>query len=203
VDAALAAGRGAIVVTGHTGNWELLGAATARRWPLTVVARRVNDDRFDSLVVRFRRSVGEEVLVRDDPRFLSTVRGALAEGRLVAMLIDQDTRGAGVFVPFFGRLAHTPPGAAVVALRARVPVVTAFIERRDGGGHVVRYAPVEVSARRDRGEVVALTARLTAAIEAQIRRAPAAWVWWHERWRRRPPARESAPRDVSSLPAVS
>jgi KDO2-lipid IV(A) lauroyltransferase len=199
VDAALAAGRGAIVVTGHTGNWELLGAATAQRWPLTVVARRVNDDRFDSLVVRFRRSVGEEVLVRDDPRFLSTVRGALAEGRLVAMLIDQDTRGAGVFVPFFGRLAHTPPGAALVALRARVPVLTAFIARRPDGGHVVRYAPVEVSARRDRGEVVALTARLTAAIEAQIRRAPAEWVWWHERWRRRPPSRDQAPRDVTSL----
>lgn len=202
VDAALAGGRGALIVTGHTGNWELLGAAVAARWPLTVVARRVNDDRFDALVVRFRRSVGEQVLVRDDPRFLSTVRGALAEGRLVAMLIDQDTRGAGVFVPFFGRLAHTPPGAALVALRARVPVVTAFIARRPGGGHMVRFAPIETSTRRDRGEVVALTARLTAAIEAQIRRAPAEWVWWHERWRRRPPA-AGAPRDVTSLPAVS
>jgi lauroyl/myristoyl acyltransferase len=56
-----------------------------------------------------------------------------------------------------------------------------------------------VSARRDRGEVVALTARLTAAIEAQIRLAPAEWVWWHERWRRRPPARDQPPRDVTSL----
>lgn len=188
VDAALAGGRGAVIVTGHTGNWELLGAATAQRWPLTVVARRVNDDRFDALVVRFRRSVGEEVLVRDDPHFLSSARGALAQNHLVAMLIDQDTRGAGVFVPFFGRLAHTPPGAALVALRARVPVLTAFISRRPDGGHVVRYAPVELSPRRDRGEVVQLTARLTAAIEAQLRRAPAEWVWWHERWRRRPPA---------------
>ena len=202
VDAALAAGRGAVVVTAHTGNWELMGAAAAQRWPVTVVARRVNDDRFDALVVRFRRSAGEEVLVRDDPRFLSAVRGALAANRLVAMLIDQDTRGAGVFVPFFGRLAHTPPGAALVALRARVPVLTAFITRRPGG-HTVRFERVEVAARRDRGEVIALTARLTAAIEAQIRRAPADWVWWHERWRRRPPPPGRPASDVTSLPAVS
>jgi len=104
------------------------------------------------------------------------------------MLIDQDTRGAGVFVPFFGRPAHTPPGAALLALRARVPVVTAFIERRPEGGHLVRVAPVPAELPRGREGVRELTARLTAAIEAQIRRSPAEWVWWHERWRKQPSA---------------
>jgi len=189
LDDALHAGRGAIAVTGHTGNWELLAATVAARgYPVTVVARRVNDRRFDALVNRFRRSVGLEVLVRDAPQFLAGVRDALARNRIVAMLIDQDTRGAGVFVPFFGRLAHTPPGAALLALRARVPLVTVFIERRPGGGHLVRFAPVAVPAERGRAAVVGLTAALTTAIEAQIRRAPAEWVWWHERWRRTPPA---------------
>jgi KDO2-lipid IV(A) lauroyltransferase len=142
LDAALAGGRGAIAVTGHCGHWELLAAWTARLgYPLTVVVRRVNDLRFDALIVDFRTGAGIEVLVRDDPRFLSTVGAALRRNRIVAMLIDQDIRGAGVFVPFFGRPAHTPPGAALLALRARVPVVTAFIERRLEGGHVVRYAP--------------------------------------------------------------
>ena len=204
VDDALVAGRGVIVVTGHTGNWELLAAAVAARYPLTVVARRVNDDRFDALVGRFRRSVGAEVLVRDDPHFLSGVRGALARNRLVALLIDQDTRGAGVFVPFFGRLAHTPPGPALLALRARVPLVTVFIER-SGDGHLVRFAPVAAEMRRGREAIVALTAALTAAIEAQIRRAPAEWVWWHERWRREPPptAQVRGAASPASRPAIS
>jgi KDO2-lipid IV(A) lauroyltransferase len=188
LDAALAAGRGTIAVTGHTGNWELLAAAVAARgYPVTVVARRVNDGRFDALVTRFRLSVGLEVLVRDDPQFVSAVREALARNRIVAMLIDQDTRGTGLFVPFFGRLAHTPPGAALLALRARAPLVTVFIERCPRGGHLVRFAAVPVGASRGRAEVVALTGVLTAAIEAQIRRVPTEWVWWHERWRRRPP----------------
>jgi len=189
LDAALARGRGVIAVTGHVGNWELLAAwAAAIGYPITVVVRRVTDLRFHSLIVRFRAAAGVEILVRDDPRFISAVTGALERNRVVAMLIDQDTRGAGVFVPFFGRPAHTPPGAAVLALRARVPVVTVFVERRTGGGRLVRVAGVASDVRRGRDGVRELTARLTAAIEAQIRRCPAEWVWWHERWRKRPPA---------------
>ena len=189
LDTALARGRGAIAVTGHVGNWELLAAwAAAIGYPITVVVRRVNDLRFHSLIVRFRAAAGVEVLVRDDPRFVAAVGDALRRNRVVAMLIDQDTRGAGVFVPFFGRPAHTPPGAALLALRARVPVVTAFIERRPEGGHLVRVAPVPAELPRGREGVRELTARLTAAIEAQIRRSPAEWVWWHERWRKQPSA---------------
>ena len=185
-DAAMAAGRGCIAVTGHTGNWELLAAALGTRYPLTVVARRVNDTRFDALVVRFRKAVGIEILARDVPDLLARIRGALARGRIVAFLIDQDTRASGVFVPFFGRPAHTPAGAAVLALRARVPLVTAFIERRPDGGHRIRVTDVPLAVGGVRAGVVELTARLTAAIEAQIRRSPAEWVWWHERWRRQP-----------------
>jgi len=189
LDAALARGRGAIAVTGHVGNWELLAAwAAAIGYPITVVVRRVNDLRFHSLIVRFRAAAGVEVLVRDDPRFVAAVGDALRRNRVVAMLIDQDTRGAGVFVPFFGRPAHTPPGAALLALRARVPVVTTFIERRPEGGHLVRVSPVPAELPRGREGVRELTARLTAAIEAQIRRSPAEWVWWHERWRKQPSA---------------
>lgn len=190
VRAALAGGRGAVVVTGHCGNWELLAAAMADRgWPLSVVARRVTDPRFDALVRRFRSAHGMEILDRDAPHFSAAVRGALARNRLVCLLIDQDTRGAGIFVPFFGRPAHTPPGAAMIALRHRVPVLSAFIRRRAGGGHLVTVRPVTVDAADGaRARIAALTARCTAEIEAAIRRAPAEWVWWHERWRRQPPA---------------
>jgi KDO2-lipid IV(A) lauroyltransferase len=189
LDAALATGGGAIAVTGHCGNWELLAAwAASLGYPVTVIVRRVNDLRFHSLIAGFRRSAGVELLIRDAPRFLGGVRDALARNRVVAILIDQDTgHGAGVFVPFFGRPARTPTGAALLALRTGTPVVTAFIERRPEGGHLIRVTPVTAGKGPVRESVVELTARLTAAVEAQLRRAPAEWVWWHERWRRQPP----------------
>ena len=205
LDAALDGGRGAIVVTGHVGNWELLAAGTAALgYPITVVVRRVTDLRFHALIVRFRQAAGLEVLARDDPRFLAQVRESLGRNRLVAMLIDQDTQGAGVFVPFFGRLAHTPPGAALLALRARVPVVAVFIERRAEGGHRIHFEKIPSPAHRNRAAVEALTATLTVAIERQIRRSPAEWVWWHERWRRQPtPKQRAAVTHAERRPALS
>jgi KDO2-lipid IV(A) lauroyltransferase len=189
LDAGLAGGRGMFVIAGHIGNWELLAAWVASvGYPLTVVVRRVNDLRFHGLIARFREAAGVELLVRDAPDFMAGVRSALTRNRIVALLIDQDSRGPGVFVPFFGRLAHTPPGAALLALRTGVPVATSFIARRPEGGHRVTFASVPVARGRGRDAVVTLTARFTAAIEAHIRSAPAEWVWWHERWRRRPPA---------------
>jgi len=186
--AGLAGGRGLVAITGHVGNWELLAATmSARGWPVTVVARKVNDARFDALIRRFRGDRGMEILDRDDPRFLAQVRDALARNRIVAILMDQDSRGGGVFVPFFGRLAHTPPGPAIIALRTKAPVIAIFIRRRPEGGHVISMAPISVEAGGSAaGKVEALTARFTAAIEAAIRRSPSEWVWWHERWRRRP-----------------
>jgi Kdo2-lipid IVA lauroyltransferase/acyltransferase len=184
-DEAVAVGRGVIATTGHVGNWELLAAAIAHRgYPATVVARRVNDPRFDALVADMRAAAGLRVLDRDDPRFAHALRTELADGRVVALLIDQDTRGAGIWVPFFGRPARTPAGAAVLALRARAECVAVSIERRPEGGHLIRFSRVERGEGRTRGDIEALTARMTAAIEAQIRRNPVEWVWWHRRWRR-------------------
>jgi KDO2-lipid IV(A) lauroyltransferase len=187
LDGALAGGRGALAITGHVGNWELLaGTVSSRGYGLSVVARRVHDERFNSLITRFRGDRGMEILLRDAPDFLAQVRDALGRNRIVALLMDQDSRGAGVFVPFFGRPARTPPGAAVLALRTRAPVVTVFIRRRPTGGHLISFERFPVDAGAGKGQITELTARFTAAIEAAIRRAPAEWVWWHERWRRQP-----------------
>lgn len=198
LDQALADGRGTFAITGHVGNWELLAATVAARgYGLSVVARRVNDDRFDALIRRFRGAQGMEILLRDAPDFLAQVRAALSRNRIVAILMDQDSRGAGVFVPFFGRPAHTPPGAAVLALRTRAPVVTVFIRRRPPRGHLIAFERVAIAPGAGKGQITELTARFTAAIEAAIRVAPAEWVWWHERWRRQPAG--SGQPEVSNL----
>jgi KDO2-lipid IV(A) lauroyltransferase len=187
---ALADGRGLIAVTGHVGNWELLAAGVAHLgYSLTVVARRVNDDRFDRLIAAFRGRMGVRTILRDDADSLREITGTLRRGGILALLVDQDTRGPGVFVPFFGRPAWTAPGAAILALRTRAPVVAAFIERR-GVGHHLRIEPLlgggEAESAELRPSVEELTARFTAAVERQIRRQPTEWVWWHRRWRRQP-----------------
>lgn len=185
VAAAKASGRSILILTGHCGNWELIGTVLHEGGvPPAAVARPLEDAGLQKLLVDLRSHLGTTTIARGTrgaPRqLLEVLRG----GGALAMLIDQDTKVDGVWVPFFGRPAFTPVGAAEIALRQKANVIPSFIERRPGGNHLVRFLPA-LELPPDPREA---TARMTAKIEEQVRRRPEQWVWWHKRWRRQPPA---------------
>ncbi|HEU4440297.1 MAG TPA: lysophospholipid acyltransferase family protein [Methylomirabilota bacterium] len=185
---AAAEGRGVLILTAHYGNWELLGAAHGLvGLPLSIVIRPLDHPVLDVLAARFRRRSGAELIVKRQA--VREVIGALRRGRMVGVLLDQNaTRAEGVFVPFFGVLASTSKGLALLALRTGAPVVPVFLRREADGGHCMEVGPpVPPPANAD---VVAYTAAFNQAIEAAIRRAPEQWLWMHARWRTRP--REAA-----------
>jgi len=186
---ALESGRGAVLVTCHCGNWEWLNAVLGIEGiPMTLAVRALYDPRMGMLARRLRGRFGAEVMERGQ----GAGRGLLAairRNRVAGLLIDQDIRDIpGVFVPFFGRPAWTPAGAAQLALAAGAPVIPTFIHRRPDGIHVAEaHPPLPVPETSDREAAVReLTAAATAAIEATIRRNPPQWVWMHRRWRTRP-----------------
>lgn len=182
LEAARAAGRGVIVVTGHLGNWELMAAAVARQGlPCTVIARRIFDPRFDGWMRRWRERHGIETLVRDAPDATKRMLRAFRDNRLVGILIDQDTDVASVWVPFFGHPAKTPDAPARLARRG-IPIVVGGVRRTGAFRHVVRFEPFA-----PRPDIEATMARLNAALEVRIRDAPEQWVWIHRRWRTPPP----------------
>lgn len=178
----------ALVLSAHLGNWELLAAANRLSdYALAVIVRPLDIPWLDALARQLRRKAGVELI--DKRRALGSVLAALAQGRMVGILLDQNaTRREGVFVPFFGRLASTSRAIAVLALRTGTPVVPVFAYREKGARHrVVVHRPLEPSANLGSDAVVELTARCTAVIEAAIREAPEQWLWIHSRWRTRPP----------------
>jgi len=178
----------ALVLTAHLGNWELLAAAhRLTGYPLAIVVRPLDSPWLDALADRLRRKAGVELIAKRGA--LRPVLKALADGRMVAILLDQNaTRRESVFVPCFGCPASTSKSLALLAVRTGAPVVPIFI-RRDGRGHRVTIHPaVPAPAASDTGQaVVELTARCTATIEAAVREAPEQWLWIHNRWRTRPP----------------
>jgi KDO2-lipid IV(A) lauroyltransferase len=184
VAAAQASGRSILILTGHCGNWELMGPVLREGGvQLAAVARPLEDPGLQQLLVDLRNHMGTTTIARGTrgaPRqLLEVLRG----GGALAMLIDQDTKVDGVWVSFFGRPAFTPVGAAEIALRQKARVIPSFIERRPDGSHLVRFLPA-LDLPSDPREA---TAVMTAKIEEQVRRRPEQWVWWHKRWRRQPP----------------
>jgi KDO2-lipid IV(A) lauroyltransferase len=175
-------GQGIMFVTGHCGNWELLAAAAnCSGLRITVAVRGLDEPPLQGLITGLRTRFGTRMVERGEPRAARELLRGLRDGAL-GMLIDQDTRVEGVWVPFFGRPAHTPVGAARLALRRNTVVVPAFIERREDGSHRAWFdAPLAIP--KDEMEA---TAVMTRAIEEQVRRRPEQWVWMHRRWRTQP-----------------
>ena len=185
VERVLASGRPLVMITGHCGNWELLGPAFhCRGVAITGVARPLDAAPLQRLIEAFRARFGTTALSRGSLGSARQLLDALRRGQVLGMLIDQDTlKVESVWVPFFGRPARTPVGAASIALRAQAAVMPAFIERQADGRHLVRILPpVDLPLDPERA-----TALLTQAIEEQVRRRPEQWVWMHRRWRRQPP----------------
>lgn len=179
-------GRGLIYVTAHFGNWEVLAAAIgAYGIRLTVVAAPIYDGVIGRWVETARARLGIATLDRGASDAARRLLTALKRKEMIGMLIDQDTRVEGVFVPFFGRPAHTPAGPAALALRLAVPVVVGFAARRPDGGYQIEFeGPLTLARSGDAAaDVAAATAAFTARIEARIRRAPEQWVWMHRRWK--------------------
>jgi KDO2-lipid IV(A) lauroyltransferase len=203
---ALARGRGLIFVTGHLGNWELLARRISRAGvPNAIIARAGGDRRWNEMAARIRATAGVTTHWREDAGTGRAIIRTLRGGRALGLLIDQDTRVQGVFVPFFGRLAHTPRAAADLALRFEAPVVVCTSRRRGSdplAGHLLDITEVpNPGPGEDREVAVAsLTARCTAILEVAIRRAPEEWVWMHSRWKTRPERAEQVDSLASGMP---
>ncbi len=201
VERAQAGGKGIVVVAGHLGNWELAAAYMAARGiPLDVIVRRMGNPLFDAYLNQTREQLGVKVVydaqaVRHTPR-------ALREGRAVGFVADQGVRGlASTFVPFFGRPAKTPRGAAVFALRFGSPVVFATALRKPDGTYLVGFEDIPVIDTGNReSDVDALVLRFTRVLEKWVRRAPEQYFWQHRRWRRQPPDTPPELRDPAAEP---
>jgi KDO2-lipid IV(A) lauroyltransferase len=197
--------RGAILVTGHCGNWEWLNLGLgASGVGMTVAAREVYDPRLDEIARRLRGRFGGETALRGKGAGNKLIQ-ALRHGRVDGLLIDQDIDAPGVFVEFFGRPAWTPTGAALLALRSRCPVVPGFASRlADGRMQLAFSPPVEPTPELDFDtEVSRLTAVLTAHIERQVRAHPEQWVWMHRRWKHQPGEGEAVWRAQGDKPVTS
>lgn len=184
-------GRGAVLFTGHFGNFDLFGAAvSAHGYPLSLLVQRQSNRIVDERMRRYRERMGSRVIYRG-PNVREIVR-AFREGRFVAIVGDQDAREAGVFVDFLGTPASTAKGPALFARRYGVPIVFGTLERMEDGTHVGRFQePIRPNMETDEeGEVVRLTAELASRLAAEVRRRPDHYFWMHRRWKTAPPGAE-------------
>ncbi|MDR2772667.1 MAG: lysophospholipid acyltransferase family protein [Elusimicrobiota bacterium] len=181
--------KGVLIVSAHTGNWEMTAAAVAALGvPVNVVAKKIYVDGLNEMLVGYRIQKKVNVILKDSKDTARNLLRALRRGEIIAMLIDQDTNVPSVFVDFFGKKAHTPSGLAALALRTGAEVLLG-VDRRDGKFNhtTVIEGPLAVEPSGDKNQdIVNLTQVATSRLEMFIRKYPQQWVWFHKRWNTQP-----------------
>lgn len=193
----LNAGRPVILVTGHLGNFELLGYALATLgYQVTALARPLDNPLVYDWLLGIRERKGMRVITKWDAT--DQMVGVLESGGALGFIADQNAGTKGMFVPFMGRLASAYKSIALLAQRYEAAVVCGYAMRR-GERFVYDIGTTDVIHPEDwadqRDPVYYITARYTRALELAVRRQPDQYWWMHRRWKSRP-KHEQAGKDM-------
>ena len=185
-DAALAHGRGVVVVTGHVSSLVVGAQALAQRFGgATVVVEPLDPPELLDLLVSVRGS-HHLTMVPLGPRLAVDLAAALRRNELVVLAVDRDVGAASLPVPLFGAPAAIPTGAALLALRTGAALLSAFVSRRrDGRLQGIVHPPIPVTPTGDlRADVARITAAIAGRLEYHIGRYPEQWTVLQPVWGR-------------------
>jgi KDO2-lipid IV(A) lauroyltransferase len=179
--------KGAILISAHLGNWEIvapfLSANIGAR--ASMVGRRLRIDLINRLISGLRTRFGATVI--DKEAGMPKMMRAIRDGKILGIMLDQGTQSSmGVKVNFFSRAVTATVGPALLALRCKCPVVPIFgVREADGSLKIIVESPLKLKRTKDlKADLKVNTQIMVNAIEKAVRAYPEQWFWVHKRWKK-------------------
>lgn len=179
-----ATGRGAILVSGHFSNFEILSAAGGRLFkPFVGIAREPNNRLVASGLERMRRRSGGERVAKNERNAILKMKTALRAGGCVGILCDQKLK-SGPLIDFLGYPAHTTSAPAQVSAMLGVPIFVLELQRLRGARFRITISdPIWPDKELSRAErILDVTMIINQELGSLIRKQPGTWFWLHRRW---------------------
>ena len=182
--AAVEAGTGAVMFSGHIGNWDVgMVRLLYEGLPLVALSRNPRSPRLARKVMQIRERLDFPII-----QIAEGAKGilrALRSNHLVPILPDRFAWAKGLTVPFFGRPTHCWHTPALMAQRTGCPIIPVFILRQPDGSFVVRLSPpLELQRSDDRDhDLWVNTTRCMAVLEGVVREYPEQYAWPYYIWR--------------------
>ena len=184
--------QGLIMLTGHYGNWEILGYLLATLgFRTTSVARPLDNPYVNEWVLGVRERHGQRII--DKNGATDEVIQVLTNKGTVGFIADQNAGRKGVFVDFFGRKASTYKSIGLIAMQFEVPVVIGYARRHGTRFHFTVGVQDIIYPKdwKDQPDPLRyITQRYTNALEDVVRKEPGQYLWLHRRWKTRPKGEE-------------
>ena len=184
--------QGLIMLTGHYGNWEILGYALATLgFETTSVARPLDNPYLNEWIMGVRERQGQKIVGKKGAT--GEVTDVLDRGGVVGFIADQNAGSKGIFVDFFGRKASTYKSIGLLAMHYQVPVVIGYARRVEGRFHFNLGVQDVIYPHdwKDHADPLRyITQRYTKGIEDAVRTDAGQYLWIHRRWKTRPKGEE-------------
>ena len=201
--------KGLLMVTGHYGNFEIIGYLMGLfGFDLYSIARPLDNKYLNRFLYGVRERRGQKIIDKKGASRL--MPQIVAQGSALGFIADQDSGRKGIFVDFFGRKASTYKSIGLLALTYNLPIVVGCA-RRVGNRfffEFVTYRIIFPHEWADKDDPLTwVTAEYTKAIEAFVRDDPEQYWWLHRRWKTRPKEERrraqqaAAPAEPESQPA--
>lgn len=192
IQQALDAGRGAILIVPHLGNWEIANYHVSSRFPLMAMYQPVALPKLDKLIFKARSQMDATFVPADRSGVMALI-GFLSKGGLTGVLPDQQpSLKSGVFVPFFTKTALTP---VLIAKLLQRTGAAAFgytcLRNPDNKSFRIKCIPADPEIYSPDDTVSA--AAMNRTIETLIRMAPEQYQWEYKRFNKRPDPKERRP----------
>ncbi len=186
---ALLSDRPCLLITGHCGNWEVLGyTISLLGFRLHALYRPLDLKPLDAWVRRTREACGLTLV--DKFGAVDQLPAIMGAGHPLGFVADQNAGDRGLFVPFFGRLASTYKSIGLLAMQFNAPLACGMARRLDEPGLRYRLEIQDVIQPEDWADspdpLFYITARYRRAIEMAVARAPGQYLWMHRIWKSRP-----------------
>ncbi|MEE8342105.1 MAG: lysophospholipid acyltransferase family protein, partial [Candidatus Neomarinimicrobiota bacterium] len=138
-------GKGIIIVSGHFGVWEILGAwISHNKYPISAVTTKQRNRGADKFFVELRRNFGMKHIYRKSS--LNNMYNVLKRGEILALVSDQDARKRGVFVNYFNRMTSTPKGAARFHLESGAPIIFTVCYQNKPNDYTIEFSPIKTAS---------------------------------------------------------
>jgi phosphatidylinositol dimannoside acyltransferase len=185
VDRALEAGRGAICVLPHLGNWDAGGHwFGGNGYRIAAVAEELRPRRLYELFINHREELGMRVVgLEKDAHVGQQLKQLLAENWMIALVADRDLSGRGIEVEMFGARRRVPAGPALLSLTSGAPILPAPTATLDRGWEVRFEAPLEIERTGNiRTDVAELSRLMAERFERAIAARPTDWHMFQPAW---------------------
>ncbi len=188
LEKAVEEGKGAILISGHFGNWEFgllwIGKHIER---VSAIVRKMDNPYVEKKLRGFREQTGNTIIYKDMRAAAKSLKD-LKEKKFLGIMVDvSQQEKEGVYVKFFNKIASTTPTPAKFHLKTGAPIIPVFTIPEGKKYKIYSLPPIKVELTGDKEkDTLLITEEINRVLANEIKKFPQYYFWFHKRWKHQP-----------------